>query len=204
MPFNEDVKPVPEGLRSDKFLLRPIRVADAELDYEAVMESKEFLRIWEQSSWPEDSFTVEANREDLRKLERRHADEESFTYTIMSPTETRCLGCVYIFAMDAAMFSRSDISAIDGARWSDYAAAVYFWIRLSRLADALDRAVLDALVPWLKDDWRFENWLFVTNEQFTQQVMMMESAGLRPGFRIKDPKAAGRFLAYGRENAGTY
>ena len=201
MPFSEDVRPVPEGLRRDEFQLRPIRGADAELDYEAVMESREFLRIWEQSSWPEDNFTVEANREDLQKLERRHAAEESFTYTIMNPTETRCLGCVYIFATDAAMFSRSDISAIDGARWSDYAAAVYFWIRLSRLADGLDRAVLDALCPWLKNDWRFENCLFITNEQFTQQVMMMESAGLRLGFRIKDPKAPERFLAYGKENA---
>ena len=202
MPFNEDVRPVPEGLRSDKFLLRPIRVADAELDYEAVTESREFLRIWEQSSWPEDNFTVEANRQDLQKLERRHTAEESFTYTIMNPTETQCLGCVYIFAMDAAMLRRSDVSAIDGARWSDYAAAVYLWIRLSRLADALDRTVLNALGPWLRDDWRFQSCLFITNEQFTQQVLMMESAGLRLRFRIKDPKAAGRFLAYGKEGAG--
>ena len=38
--------------------------------------------------------------------------------------------------------------------------------------------------------------LFITNEQFTQQVEMMEGAGFRLRFRIEDPKATGRFLAY--------
>ena len=104
MPFNKDIEAVPDGLRSDHFLLRPIQVTDAELDYEAVMESREFLRTWEQSSWPEDNFTVEANRKDLHKLEWRHIAKDSFTYTVMNPTGTQCLGCVYIFATNAAMF----------------------------------------------------------------------------------------------------
>ncbi len=37
---------VPEGLTADDFVLRPIRAADAELDYAAVIESNEFLRTW--------------------------------------------------------------------------------------------------------------------------------------------------------------
>ena len=198
MRFSEDIGSVPDGLRRDNFLLRPIQAADAELDYDAVMESREFLRTWEQSSWPEDDFTVEANREDLRKLAQRHAAKDSFTYTVMNVTETQCLGCVYIFPTTSAMFSRSHISAVDGGRWSDHAAAVYFWIRLSRLAEALDRTLLDALCRWLTDDWRLDDYLFVTNEQFTQQVAMIESADMRLRFRIDDPKAAGRFLAYGQ------
>ena len=201
MPFDESFGPVPEGMRRDEFRLRPIGVADAELDYEAVMESREFLRAWEQSTWPEDSFTLEANRDDLQKLERRHAAKASFTYSVMNPTETQCLGCVYLFATNAVMFGRSKISPVDGALWSDYAAAVYFWIRLSRLADALDRRLLAALGRWLEEDWPFDSYLFVTNEQFTQQVAMMESAGLRLRFHIDDPNATKRFLAYGKAGA---
>ena len=41
------------------------------------------------------------------------------------------------------------------------------------------------------------NHLFITNEQFGQQVAMFEAAGLRLRFRIDDPKASGAFLAYG-------
>lgn len=167
------------------------------------MESREFLRTWEQSSWPEDSFTVEANREDLRKLERRHAAKESFTYTVMNSTEVRCLGCVYIFPIDADMFARAEISAVDGSKWSDYAAAIYFWIRKSRLADALDRRLLDAMGPWLAHDWRFDSFLFITNEQFEQQVQMIESADLPLSFCISDPKAKGAFLAYGMRRCRT-
>src|SRR5215218_4357264 len=97
MGFNTGDFHASDELRTDEFLLRPIRESDAELDYDAVMESREFLRLWEQSTWPEDDFTVEANRADMAKLERRHAEGESFTYTVMNLEETRCLGCVYIF-----------------------------------------------------------------------------------------------------------
>jgi hypothetical protein len=48
--FNNDNFHAPEKLRTDEFLLCPMLVSGAELDDEAVMESKEFLRLWEQSS----------------------------------------------------------------------------------------------------------------------------------------------------------
>ena len=199
MTFNDDDFQAPEELRTDEFLLRPIRASDAELDYEAVMESKEFLRHWEQSSWPEDDFTVEANREDLAKLERRHTAGESFTYTVMNPTETHCLGCVYIFPTAARLFSRAQISAIDGARWSEFEAAVYFWIRKSRLADELDRRLLEALGRWLEHDWRTGHHLIVTNEQFEQQVAMIESANLQLKFQLTFPNEPGKSLAYAQD-----
>jgi hypothetical protein len=193
--FDDDVR-APEELRTDEFLLRPIRASDAELDHEAVMESREFLRTWEQSSWPEDDFTVDANRDDLVGLERRHAAGESYTYTVMDPTETRCLGCVYVFPTDARVFSEARISEVEGARWSQYAAAVYFWVRASRLADGLDRRLLAALRPWLENDWRLAGHLIVTTEQFEQQVATIEDADLQLMFRLEQPNAPGRSLAY--------
>lgn len=202
MAFNDDDFQAPEELRTDEFLLRPIRVADAELDYAAVMESKEFLRLWEQSSWPEDDFTVDANRADMEKLERRHSDRESFTYTVMNPAETHCLGCVYILPTDARQFSRAQISAIDGARWAAYDAAVYFWVRKSRLADGLDRRLLAALGPWLERDWHIEHHLIVTNEQFEQQVSMIERAKLQLRFQLMFPNEPGKSLAYAANPSG--
>jgi hypothetical protein len=200
MALSDDDFPAPEELRTDEFLLRPILTSDAELDYEAVMESKEFLRQWEQSSWPADDFTVEANRVDVAKLERRHTDGESFTYTVMNPSETQCLGCVYIFPTTARLFSRAQISAVDGARWSEYEAAVYFWVRKSRLADGLDRRLLEALGSWFEHAWHIEHHLIVTSEQFEQQVSMIDSTNLRVRFRLKDPNEPGESLAYARNS----
>ena len=202
MAFTNDDVRVPAELRTDEFLLRPIRASDAELDYEAVMESKAFLRRWEQSSWPADDFTVDANRDDMVKLERRHAAGESFAYTVMNLTETRCLGCVYVFPTTARVFSRAQITALGGARWSAYEAGVYFWIRKSRLADGLDRRLLDALGPWLAREWRIGRHLIVTNEQFEQQVAMIEGAGLELRFRLERPNEPGKSLAYAHDAPG--
>ena len=51
MAFNRDDFHAPEELRTDEFLLRPLRASDAQLDYEAVMESREFLRGWDHERW---------------------------------------------------------------------------------------------------------------------------------------------------------
>jgi hypothetical protein len=47
---------VPAGLRTAEFVLRPIVADDAEKDHAAVMETREDLRLWEQSTWPEEDF----------------------------------------------------------------------------------------------------------------------------------------------------
>ena len=187
---------VPEGLTTDDFVLRPIKATDAEMDYAAVMESRDYLRTWEQSSWPADDFTVAANREDVEKLERRHASRESFTYTVVNPAGTECLGCVYIMPSDASSFTRANITPVGNRRWDDYDAGVYFWIRKAQLATEMDRALLDALQIWLSDDWEFRGHLFITNEQFAQQVEMFENAGLQRRFEIAEPEKSGRYLAY--------
>jgi hypothetical protein len=192
---DSDFQP-PAELRTAEFLLRPIRASDAERDYAAVMESREFLRPWEQSGWPADDFTVEANRQDLAKLERRHADGESFTYTVLDPTETDSLGCVYLFPTSAPISARPQISAIDNEAWSAYEAAIYYWVRTSRLADGLDQRLLAALGPWLAQDWDIAQALVITNEQVPHQVALFEDSGRRLRFRLTFPKEPGNSLAY--------
>ncbi|TDC48175.1 N-acetyltransferase [Jiangella ureilytica] len=192
----ENVEP-PGGLTTDEFVLRPILATDAELDYAAVMESRDYLRTWEQSSWPADDFTVAANREDLEKLERRHADRQAFTYTVMDPAGMECLGCVYLMPTDARSFAGARITPVGGDhRWDDYAAAVYFWVRRSRLATQTDRLLLDTLRSWLARDWSLGGHIFVTNEQFTQQVELIRHTDLELRFEIEEPDKPGRYLAY--------
>ncbi len=114
----------------------------------------------------------------------------------MSPDETQCLGCVYLFSSSAPLFSKSQIAAVDDAGWTAYDAVVYFWVRKSRLEDGLDRRLLEALRPWLEQEWNIAHPLIVTNEQFAQQVAMIEGAGLRLRFQLARPDEPGRSLAY--------
>jgi hypothetical protein len=186
----------PQGTRTEEFLLRRIVASDAALDYEAVMESREFLRGWEQTGWPEDDFTVEANRTDLVRAEQRHDNAEAFTYTVMNPTETQCLGCVYISPSSAPLFTKAHVVAVHDDRWSDFDAAVHFWIRTSRIADELDRRLLDSLSRWLVHDWRLERYLLVSSEKCEQQVALIESTDRRLRFELKYPDRTGKELAY--------
>ncbi|MGC4192370.1 MAG: hypothetical protein QM589_14565 [Thermomicrobiales bacterium] len=200
MPFTLLDADPPDGLAGPGFLLRPILASDAELDYAAVMESRVELRPWEQTGWPADDFTVEANRRDLEMLQRGHEDRTRFTYTVLDSSGTECLGCVYVMPPDARSFVKPGVTIApvgDGdRRWEDYGAAVYFWVRTSRLAMQLDRALLDALRMWFAQDWKLGRVLFVINEQATQQVSTVESAGLQLRFTIAEPGKPGNYLAY--------
>ncbi len=79
-------------------LLRPIRAEDVEIDYPAVMGSRE--RLWtiygQAWGWPPPDMTFEADREDLAHHEREIAAHESFNYALLNGDESRLLGCVYL------------------------------------------------------------------------------------------------------------
>lgn len=196
MTFREQKMVAPSGLRTPEFILRPITADDAELDYEAVMESREFLRKWEQSTWPEDDFTVEANREDLLRAERRHVDGESFTYTVLNPDQSVCLGCVYVVSPEGSWLADARVTAVGEDQWSDCDAVFLFWVRKSRLAEDMDRSLLDSLLTWFEQEWSVEAPVVMTNEQFDQQVAMIEGSGLRRRFEVRLPRDPGAYLAY--------
>ncbi len=198
MTFGQITGSVPDGFRTDEIFVRALRRSDAALDHEAVMETRVFLRKWEQSAWPEDDFTVEANRADVEAMEQRHLDGVSFTYTVLDPSEAACLGCVYVFPLDAPFLARCDVELVAGAPWAEASAAIYFWVRQSGMQDGLDSRLLHLLLPWLSETWRFEDPLFVTNEQVPHQVSLLERAGLGLRYTLADPKAPGRFLAFGK------
>lgn len=191
------IEPAPPELRTDEFALRPIVADDAELDHAAVMETREHLRSWQLSTWPEDDFTVEANRVDLTDLEERHAANRAFTYTVLDPDGATCLGCVYVFPTSAAFLARSTVTPVGQDTWADVDAVAYFWVRPSQMALGMDERLLSALRAWFADEWNLEKTVYVTSERFTQQVELIARAGLSRMFEIQEPGKPGRHLAFG-------
>jgi len=197
MPLTDPRRLVPAGVRTEEFLLRPIRGADAARDFDAVVETRADLRVWEQSSWPDDDFTVEANRQDLEELDRRHLERRAFTYTVLAPDEDECLGCVYLFPISARFLERATVTPlVEGADWAEVDAVVYFWVRSSRVASDLDVRLLDGIRRWLDADWGLVHVVFVTSEQFRRQVDVLAGAGMRAMFALREPDKAGRYLVY--------
>ena len=196
-PFGDPTTTVPVELRTDEFLLRPIAADDAEADFAAVVETRDWLRLWEQSTWPDDDFTVEANRADLVGLEERHAQHKAFTYTVVDPHGTDALGCVYLFPTDAKFLARSTVTPVAGESWADVELVAYFWARLSRMETGLDARLLAELRRWLAEDWHLDHVVFVTNEQFTQQVALLDATDLALHFTLVEPEKPGTYLVYG-------
>lgn len=196
MVFGNEEFTVPDGLESGQFLIRPLRTTDVKLDYDAVMETREFLRKWEQSTWPEDDFTLEDNFKDLDRHEKEHINRESFTFTVMNPDETECLGCIYIFPLTARWLSEAETTSVGETKWEDYEAVVLFWIRQSRLAEGMEQMLLETLRPWFEQAWSFNGLLYMTNALLDQQIALFEQAGMAPQVEAKLPKDDAKYLAY--------
>jgi hypothetical protein len=184
-------------LTTAEFALRPIVVDDTEMDYAAVMETREYLRLWGQSTWPEDDFTVEANRKDIIDLEERHVARRAFTYTVLDPNGTRCVGCVYIFPTSATFLARSTVTPVGDDKWADVDAVVFFWVRRPEMALGMDERLLTALRAWFQDEWKFEKTGYVTSEQFTRQVELFEGTDLTVQFELREPGKPGKRLVFG-------
>ncbi len=116
----EGVSP-PKAIRGEGFLMRPLLLADAEADYEAVMETAARLRGFmdPEDDWP-DGLTLHENRVDLGWHEREFTLGASFAWTVVEPDGPRVLGCAYLYPSDRA----------------GYAAMAFWWARES--AQALD------------------------------------------------------------------
>jgi hypothetical protein len=124
--------------------LRPIREADVDIDYPAVMGSRE--RLWAKYrdawGWPPATMSYEADRVDLARHEAEIAAHETFNYAVLDEAETELLGCVYIDPPDARSPAGAD-------------AMVSWWVVDEHHGGELERAVGEFVPGWLADTWRF-------------------------------------------------
>jgi hypothetical protein len=124
--------------------MRPIRETDVDIDYPAVMGSRE--RLWEKYGeawgWPPPTMSFEADRLDLARHEAEILARDTFNYAVLNADESELLGCVYIDPPDSG--------SPDGAD-----AVVSWWVVDREVGGSLERA-LDEFVPrWLADVWGF-------------------------------------------------
>ena len=178
---------LPESLKTAEFQLRPLTPAHLEIDYEAVIASREMLNLWSGSPWPRPGFTLAENLADLEWHDREHRERAAFTYTIVDPIGSICLGCLYIRPLSELTVA---ISPDQTTVLPDEAAA-RFWVRSSRLADGLDLRLLQRLIAWFEESWTFSKLYFHTREVNTQQSALFETAGLDHQFDLLIPRRGG-------------
>ena len=132
---------IPLRLETPHFILRKLTTADVEQDYEAVMSSKENLRqiFSAQDEWPRDEMTLQDNFNDLKEHQEDFDQRRGFTYTVVSPSEDTCLGCVYFYTW----------------RGAQYDAQVYYRVRDAVKPNDLEKQLDHFLHQWLAETWPF-------------------------------------------------
>jgi len=186
----------PELLLTDELLLRPLRATDVDLDYAAVMEDPATLRFSGGGVWPADDFTREANLADLLVHQKEHEDGLAFTFTVMNPDQSQCLGCVYINQL-ARVHSLTSIAeaatdVVDGRE-----AIVRYWVRPSRIYDDFDWRLVITLIGWFRDAWHLGDVYLRAHARDRRQQHLMKRASLPLAYTFEVPGRQGSFLAFG-------
>lgn len=137
---------VPSLLRTEHLRVRPLRAADAELDYRAVMENRERLKgvFGPDDDWPTADLTLDDDRRALANHEREHEQRSAFTYTVMNDAASEVLGCVYILPIHVEA----------------YDAQVLFWVTQHAADQGFEEELYAAIRDWLRRDWPFERVVF--------------------------------------------
>lgn len=190
-PFYPSDSPVPAGVETAVFHLTPLTPAHVELDYAALMVSKPMLRRWSGSPWPQDDFTLADNLADLEWHDAEHRERVAFTYTVLNPAQTICLGCVYINPL-AQTLADADENAALVAQVGAYETAVRCWIAQPHLAADLDAQLLSLLIDWFRTDWPFRRVTFHAHTADTRPLTLFAQAGLTHAFTARLPRRGGR------------
>lgn len=195
MTLNPDRLPVPDSLTRPLFTLRRQRPEDNALDYEAVMDSKEELRVWSDSEWPEDSFTAGANLEDLHMHIGEHDRDKAYGFSIFTPDERTLLGSLYLSEV-APFLDNYDASPDQREALARADVRVEYWLRRGTDPE-FERQFLEAVRRWLAEAWWFGSVVYGSRRGAETQRSAYEAVGLREVVRLTSKDGARRFHFHG-------
>jgi RimJ/RimL family protein N-acetyltransferase len=169
-PWSAGFEP-PLGLETPRVLLEPLSEQHAEVDFAALMSSREHLAStlhW--GSWPRADFTVEENRTDLARHAREFRSREAYAYTVLTPDRQRCLGCLYIEPRDSV--------PEEARQAAGPVALAAYWVIETELERDLDKHLLQAVLDWFVREWSFVSVAFPTHVQNERGLAIALELGL--------------------------
>ncbi len=169
--------PVPARHVEAGFVLARLTAAHAECDHAALMASRDYLRAWSDSSWPEDGFSVAENAEELRWHDEEHEARVAFTYSLLDAEERQVRGCIYVRPLGDMLRTRG-VEPPAAPAWPGGATpCARGWVR--RDAPERDEAeLLRVALGWLTGPaWGFSALWWVTASDDTRQLAALDALG---------------------------
>jgi hypothetical protein len=181
----------PAEHRTRDGLFRRQRLSDAEADYEAVMASKESLRVWCDDTWPEDGFTLADNLADLEGHLADAAAGTAFGYTIWDTSGERVLGSLYL-EPTGAFLGEYDLDEATRVELATFDVRVECWLR-DGIDEATEGRLLDDIRGWLTEAWPFERPCWGSRRGMTRRRALLESLGFSEVAVLRSRDGARRF-----------
>lgn len=186
--FNKQFNP-PSGFSSNKFTVFFTNEQFYEADYKAVMESKEILRIWSQSEWPEDTFTAADNKEDLKLHIEDNQNHSAYGYMIFTPDKSKCLGSIYInpisSIVDNYIMTDSEKNTL-----KKFNARIDYWT-----ISGQEKEIIHELQNWLLEEWRIHP-LFAARNGMKERLETYENINMKKFFDLKSKSSDMTLLLY--------
>ena len=132
---------------------------------------------------------------DMSEYQQEHTEGTAFTFTVLTPDGSECLGCVYVNPTDRFIPPDDLVGSVEGL--PEGTAVVGFWVRRSRRDGDLEGRLLESLVGWLRESWDFPAVLVSVAVADTRQRDVVESAGLAERLRVGAVGRAGEWVLYG-------
>lgn len=189
--FTKDFTP-PQTLFTSSFCLFPTSIDFYESDYVAVMENKELLRIWSQSSWPEDDFTSEMNKEDLKHHIEDNHHHTAYGYMIYSLDKKTCYGSLYVNPIrntpENYHLTKEEINIINSID-----ARIDCWI--AQLSSDLELFIIKELKNWFESVWKIDIF-FSARKGMDKRIKIYEEIGLTKKLDVKSKNSEMSLLLF--------
>jgi hypothetical protein len=176
MSLNPNLLDVPIRLETIDFVVHRQRISDNELDFDAVMSSKEILREWSDSELPENDFSLEQNGQDIAEHIADHEQNSDYGFSIFTPSEDRLLGSLYLNAVGPLLeIYPTDLMTL--ARLLEFDVRIEYWLRAGVGPD-LELRFVRAVIKWLEDAWWLERPVFGSRKDMTSRCSVYAELGL--------------------------
>jgi RimJ/RimL family protein N-acetyltransferase len=195
MIFNNPSASIPQELRTDWFIARPLTEEYAEIDYEAYMASPNVIPVHGAGRWQVEGFTLEENRRLVADHTTDHATHRRFAFILLSPDETRSVGCVYFNPLQEFL-DRAITKGWGAANDKAKEAMVTFWMREDEQEGELPDIVVRSVETWLHQEWQFKGHFWRIRNEEIRSMVAMEQAGLERRFGVAVDKI-GRYNFWG-------
>lgn len=150
-------------------------------DFDAVIASRDNLRIWSDSGWPEDNFTAEINREDLQLHVDDNEAHEAYGYMLYDPTRTRCYGSLYVNPT-TRMAENYEFTNGTEAVLQHFDARIDYWLS-SDIRD-MHLQLSRSICHWIRDSWAIRAG-FTVRERAHDRIKLYDAIGLQRSLSLR-------------------